>query len=120
MMRYFAKFHDGSQTKNKAQAAALNFMKTFGSTLLGSDTALEKMVADMKVRINLINRAHPRCSDIDFRAYLHEDYRGKSVHVGDVCSYSFYPVLSEFNVIEKPTTQETEVIPENEPVTFNF
>jgi hypothetical protein len=119
-MRYYSKFHDGCQTKNKAQAAALNFMKTFGSILLGSDDALDKMVADMQKGVDLINRTNPRCSDIDFRAHLHDDYRGKGLSVGEICSYSFYPVLSEFDVIEKPTAQKTEVIPEIEPVTFNF
>jgi len=119
-MRYFAKFHDGTQTKNKAQAAALNFMKTFGSTLLGSDAALEKMVADMRTGVDLINRTNPRCTDISFNAYIKKDYRGNSIHVGDICSYSFYPVMNEFNVIEKEIVQETEVIPENEPAIFNF
>jgi hypothetical protein len=98
MMRYFAKFHDGSQTKNKAQVQAYAFMRKFASILLTSDAALEKMVADMKDGIKGINAAYPRCGDIDFRAYLDEDYRGKSIHIGEICSYSFYAVVSSFGV----------------------
>ena len=119
-MRYFAKFHDGTQTKNKAQVQAYAFMKTFASTLLNSDAALEKMVADMQTGIDLINRTNPRCSDIDFRAHLHDDYRGKGLSVGDICSYSFYPVLSDFIVHEKETEQETEEIPVNSSKQFTL
>ncbi len=95
-------------------------MKPFGSTLLGSDAALVKMVDDMSKGIDMINRTHPRCTNISFNAHLHEDFRGNSLCVGDICSYSFYPVINEFDVIEKQTTQEKEVIPEDEPETFNF
>ena len=106
-MRYFAKFHDGTQTKNKAQIQAYAFMKTFASILLNSDAALEKMVADMKEGIEGINAAYPRCSDISFRAYLNDDYRGKSVNVGEICSYSFYAVVSSFSVINITEDDET-------------
>jgi hypothetical protein len=99
-MRYFAKFHDGTQIKNKAQVQAYAFMKTFASILLTSDAALDKMVADMKEGIEVINAAFPRCGDISFRAYLHEDYRGKSVSIGEICSYSFYAVASSFSIID--------------------
>ena len=115
-MRYFAKFHDGSQTKNKAQVQAYAFMKTFASILLTSDVALEKMVADMKEGIEGINAAFPRCGDISFRAYLYEDYRGKSVHVGEICSYSFYAVVSSFSVID--ITDGKEETPENSSNSF--
>lgn len=120
-MRYYSKFHDGCQTKNKAQAAALNFMKTFGSTLLGSDAALEIMVADMHTGVDLINRTHHRCSDISFSSYLKKDYRGNSVNVGDICSFSFFPVLSDFDVVQKEPEQEPEEIQETVTETlFNF
>jgi hypothetical protein len=114
-MRYFAKFHDGTQTKNKAQVQAHAFMKTFASILLTSDAALDKMVADMKDGIEGINAAFPRCGDIEFRAYLHDDYRGKSVNVGEICSYSFYAVVSSFSVID--ITVDKKEIPET---IFNF
>ena len=97
-MRYFAKFHDGSQTKNKAQIQAHAFMKKFASILLTSDAALNRMVADMKEGIEGINAAYPRCSDISFRPYFKEIYGEKSIHVGDICSYSFYAVASSFSV----------------------
>ena len=97
-MRYFAKFHDGSQTKNKAQIQAHAFMKKFASILLTSDAALYRMVADMKEGIEGINAAYPRCSDIEFHTRIYHDYRGNSVFVGDICSYSFYPVVSSFGV----------------------
>ena len=97
-MRYFAKFHDGSQTKNKAQIQAHAFMKKFASILLTSDAALNRMVADMKEGIEGINAAYPRCSDIEFHTRIYHDYRGNSVFVGDICSYSFYPVVSSFGV----------------------
>ena len=119
-MRYFAKFHDGTQTKNKAQILAYAFMKTFASILLNSDAALEKMVADMRAGIDQINVNHPRCSDIDFVARLHDDYRVKSLFVGDICSYSFYPVLSEFTVLEKELEQDTEEIPVNSSKQFTL
>ena len=109
-MRYFAKFHDGSQTKNKAQVQSLAFMKLFASILLNSDAALEKMVSSMQTGIDQINDTHPRCSDINFRAYLHDDYCGKCVNVGDICSYSFYPVFSDFIVPEKKPEQKTEEV----------
>ncbi len=114
-MRYFAKFHDGTQTKNKAQVQAHAFMKAFASILLTSDAALDKMVADMKAGIEGINAAFPRCGDIEFRAYLHDDYRGKSVNVGEICSYSFYAVVSSFSVID--ITDDKKEIPET---IFNF
>ena len=117
-MRYFAKFHDGSQTKNKAQVQAYAFMKTFASILLTSDAALEKMVADMKDGIEGINTAYPRCGDISFRAHLHEDYRGKCVHVGEICSYTFYAVASSFTVVN--ITDDKKENPENPSVIFNF
>jgi len=97
-MRYFAKFHDGSQTKNKAQVQAYAFMKKFASILLTSDAALNRMVADMKEGIEGINTAYPRCSDIEFNTRLYDDYRGKSLFVGDICSYSFYAIVSSFGV----------------------
>jgi hypothetical protein len=97
-MRYFAKFHDGSQTKNKAQVQAYAFMKKFASILLTSDAALDSMVADMKEGIEGINAAYPRCGDISFRTYFKEIYGEKSIHVGDICSYSFYAVVSSFGV----------------------
>lgn len=97
-MRYFAKFHDGSQTKNKAQVQAYAFMKKFASILLTSDAALERMVADMKYGIKEINTSYPRCGDISFSAHLYDDYRGKCINVGEICSYSFYAVASSFNV----------------------
>jgi hypothetical protein len=97
-MKYFAKFHDGSQTKNKAQIQAYAFMKKFASILLTSDAALDRMVADMKEGIEGINAAYPRCSDIEFKTYLYDDYRGKALFVGDICSYSFYAVVSSFGV----------------------
>jgi hypothetical protein len=117
-MRYFAKFHDGTQTKNKAQVQAYAFMKTFASILLTSDAALEKMVADMKDGIEGINAAYPRCGDIDFRAYLNEDYRGKSVNVGEICSYSFYAVVSSFSVIDITNNENTNT--ENSSKTFEL
>ena len=117
-MRYFAKFHDGTQTKNKAQVQAYAFMKTFSSILLTSDAALEKMVADMTDGIEGINAAYPRCGDIDFRAYLNEDYRGKSVNVGEICSYSFYAVVSSFTV--EHITNDKEEMPENFPKIFEL
>ena len=117
-MRYFAKFHDGSQTKNKAQVQAYAFMKTFASILLTSDAALEKMVVDMKEGIEGINAAYPRCGDIDFRAYLHEDYRGKSINVGEICSYSFYAVVSSFTV--ENITNDKEEMSENSPKIFEL
>jgi len=121
LMRYYAKFNDGCQTKNKAQEKAYAFMKTFGSILLSSDAALEKMVADMRTGIDLINRTHNRCSDISFSSYLKKDYRGNSVNVGDICSFSFFPVVSDFDVVEKEPEQETEEIQETEPATlFEF
>ena len=119
-MRYYAKFNDGCQTKNKAQEKAYAFMKTFSSILLGSDAALEKMVADMRTGVDLINRTHHRCSDISFSSYLKKDYRGNSVNVGDICSFSFFPVISDFDVVQKEPEQETEemqLIPET---LFNF
>ena len=98
MMRYFAKFHDGCQTKNKAQVQAHAFMKKFASILLTSDAALNRMVADMKEGIEGINAVYPRCSDIEFKTYLYDDYRSKALFVGDICSYSFYAVASSFGV----------------------
>ena len=118
IMRYYAKFHDGSQTKNKAQNQALEFMKTFASTLLGSDAALNKMVNDMGTGVDLINRTNTRCSDIAFRKYLDVDYRGKSISVGEICSYSFYPVLNELNLTENETLQDPELILKTEHLTF--
>ena len=109
-MRYFAKFNDGCQTKNKAQEKALAFMKTFASILLSSDAALIKMVADMEKGIELINRTNPRCGNISFNSYIMENYRGNSVSVGDICTFSFYPVLSEFTVTETEPLQETKEI----------
>lgn len=120
MMRYFAKFHDGSQTKNKAQIKAYDFMKTFASIMLNSDAALEKMVTDMRTGVDLINCTHPRCGDISFSVYLHDDYRGKSANVGEICSYSFYPVLSDFTVFEKEPEQEKEEIPLNSSKQFTL
>ncbi len=117
-MRYFAKFHDGSQTKNKAQVQAHAFMKKFASILLTSDAALEKMVADMNNGIEGINAAYPRCGDIDFRAYLNEDYRGKSVNVGEICSYSFYAVVSSFTV--ENITNDKEETPESSSKSFEL
>ncbi len=120
-MRYYAKFNDGCQTKNKAQEKAYAFMKTFGSVLLGSDAALEKMVADMHTGVDLINRTHHRCSDISFNSYLKKDYRGNSVNVGDICSFSFFPVVSDFDIVQKEPEQETKEILETLTETlFNF
>jgi hypothetical protein len=120
-MRYYAKFNDGCQTKNKAQEKAYAFMKTFSSVLLGSDAALEKMVADMRTGVDLINRTHNRCSDISFSSYLKKDYRGNSVNVGDICSFSFFPVVSDFDVVQKEPEQETEETQETlQETLFNF
>ena len=117
-MRYFAKFHDGTQTKNKAQVQAYAFMKTFASILLTDDSALEKMVDNMKEGIEGINAAYPRCGDISFRAYLNDDYRGKSLNIGEICSYSFYPVASSFSVIN--ITNNKEEMPENSSKIFEL
>jgi hypothetical protein len=73
-------------------------MKKFASILLTSDAALNRMVADMKEGIEGINAAYPRCSDISFRPYFKEIYGEKSIHVGDICSYSFYAVASSYSV----------------------
>jgi hypothetical protein len=108
-MRYFAKFHDGSQTKNKAQVQAYAFMKKFASILLTSDAALNRMVADMKEGIEGINAAYPRCSDIEFHTRIYHDYRGNSVFVGDICSYSFYAVVSSFGVEDLTDKKEDAV-----------
>lgn len=95
-------------SKNKAEASALEFMRKFGATLVGDDLALVKMVDEMRNGIAFINQDNRRCTNIDFRVNLDNEFRGKSVTVGQICSYSFYPVLRELVVPPGATTKEGE------------
>jgi len=115
-MKYFAKFKDGCQPKNKAQEKALSFGKVGNATLLGSDAALDKFVEKLRMGIESINRQHTRCSDIsvtkNHRGHMNEIY----FHAGDIFSYNFYPVLQEFH-IEEPAAAPAADKPET---TFKF
>jgi hypothetical protein len=117
-MRYFVKFHDGCQAKNKAQSTALEIMRTYGSVLLSSDTALANIVSDMKSVIEKVNIANRRCGDISFSSYIKHDGRSNTVNISDICSFSFYPVLSDLIVPEDETENE-KFNPQTENV-FNF
>ena len=110
-MRYYAKFHCGTQTKNKAQEAAYNFGKPADGTLIGSDAALDKFVENLKDGIDKINMCHRRCSDIDFRTHKYANFKDYSVNVGEIFSISFYPVEQDF-CIDEPVDDATDEKPE--------
>ncbi len=110
-MRYYAKFHTGSQTKNKAQQAAYKFGKPADGTLIGSNAALERFVETLKVGITKINMCFRRCSDIDFRKHFYHNMNDFSIHVGDIFSISFYPVEQDYT-IDEPADDAPDTQPE--------
>ncbi len=99
-MKYFAKFKDGCQPKNKAEQNALIFGKPGNGTLLGSDAALDRFVQNLRTGVESINLQFTRCSDISVTKNHHGHMNEIYFHAGDVFSYNFYPVLKEFNVPE--------------------
>ena len=109
-MRYYAKFHCGTQTKNKAQEAAFAFGKPADGTLIGSDAALDKFVENLKDGIDTINKSdkYRCCSDIDFRTHKFANFKDYSVNVGEIFSISFYPVNQDF-CIDEPVDDIPEV-----------
>jgi hypothetical protein len=119
-MKYFAKFQCGSQTKNKAQEKAYTFGKTYASTLLSNEKALDKFVQKIQLGIDLINQSNPRCSDIDCRYRRYPDLKEYTLYCGEIFSYSFYPVEQELNVEE--TIERPDLLPvgESKSNIFNF
>jgi len=111
LMRYYAKFNSGSQTKNKAQEAAYEFGKPFGGTLIGSDAALDKFVENLKNGIDKINICFHRCSDIQYSKHFYQNMNDFSFSVGEIFSFSFYPVKQDY-IIDEPLDDASDVITE--------
>ena len=94
-MKYYVKYVNGTQHKNKPQKQAAELLWNQDGALLMSEEAKTAFINDLKANIKKINEANPRCKETEIHSS--DMYNLTNVAVSECAYLIIYPVKLEID-----------------------
>lgn len=98
MKKYYVQTKVNMQAKNKAWEALQKYAIEQDGTLITGDDELEKFVEKVAEKVDEVNQAFPRCTNLDFKRFRrlsHNLVIYAFVHPDDTFEMIFLPVKRE-------------------------
>jgi len=100
MKKYYIKTNVNMSAKNNAWRVLQEFAHAQDGTMILGDDTLETFVDSVAVKVDEVNKQHPRCQDLFFKKQHHDNahlciYAG--VHPDHAFSMTFLPIKRELS-----------------------
>ena len=98
MKKYYVQTSVNMQAKNKAWGTLQDFALEQDGTLITGDDELEKLVNQVKQKVDDVNNQFPRCTNLEFKTFKRTKHNltvYAVVHPDEAFKIAFLPVTRE-------------------------